>query len=246
MQVLVDLLGLLGQLGAVLGVARRDVVERRRDARAAGVAGEVAAVGRVVAEVVEVLDVVVRHRVLVVAVGPPWRRVAGRIDALPQHRLLGHLHRVLVEAEVDAALEVVAKAVEGADRRDQLGRVVRRELHAERAEQDPVAVAVVEQRRVAVVERVRVAEGAPREGVAAVGEPELVAHEPRLAVGRGGEHVAGAGGEEPGRHPDRHALAALPPAVGVREDARRGGLDGGRLGVHVDAGARPAAPGSRR
>ena len=62
-QVVDDLVRDLRLAGLVHGVARGRVVERRRHARAAGVAVEVAAVERVVAVVVEVLHVEVRDRV---------------------------------------------------------------------------------------------------------------------------------------------------------------------------------------
>ena len=75
---------LQSQVAQVLLIGRlrgRHEVERRVDARATGVADEVAPVERIVAEVVEVLDVVVGGRELGVRIGGGRREVLGRIDA---------------------------------------------------------------------------------------------------------------------------------------------------------------------
>ena len=92
----------------VLGVARRRIVERRRDAGAAGVAEEVAAVVRVVAVVVEVLHVEVRDRVRLRAVERLRRVVRRRVGAVDDLRLARRRHGVLAEGEEDAARHRVA------------------------------------------------------------------------------------------------------------------------------------------
>lgn len=75
---------------------------------------------------------------------------------------------------------------------DQRARVVRGALQAEGPEEDAVAVAVVEERRGEVVERVRIAEGAARVGPAALRHRMVAADQPDLAVERRGEDVAAA------------------------------------------------------
>ena len=65
--------------------------------------------------------------------------------------------------------------------------VLGRELDAERREHDPVAVAVVEERRGLVVERVRVAEDPPRERIGALCDRVVAADHPELAVGGAGK-----------------------------------------------------------
>ena len=96
-----DLVGQRGQVLAVVRLAARHVVERRVDARAAGVAGEVAAVERVVAVVVQVLHVVRGDRHLLRPVGRLGRVVLRRVGPGVELGPLD-LDAVLLERVVDA------------------------------------------------------------------------------------------------------------------------------------------------
>ena len=235
MQVVGDLRGDVGEASLVDGVAGGHVVERRAHARAPGVADEVAAVGGIVAEVVEVLEVGGRDGHLVAAVGRRRRCVERRVGAGRERRRL-HLDAVLLEREVEAADGVVVELVEDPDRRQQRGRVPARGLDAERRQHDAVAVAVVEQWLRLVVERVRVAEHPPRVGVGAGGQRVVGPDQPHLAVGRRGEDVAAAGGDAAARDQDPLALVALPVAVGVGQVGRGCGLGDHDVGVGIEPG----------
>ena len=216
-------------------LALRDVVERRRDARTAGVPGEVAAVERVVAVVVEVLDVEVRDAVGAAAVEGSRRRVEGRVDPRREHRLLRGVDPVLVEREVDAADDRRAERVEDPGGRQQGEVVPRGRLDAERPEQDAIAVAVVDEPRL-VVERVRVAEGAAGVGIAALCDGRVAADEPDLAVRGRGEDVPAARHERAGGDTPAHTLAALPVPARSLEVVGRARVERRRDNVDVEHG----------
>jgi hypothetical protein len=234
-QVADDLVGDAAQVRLIRLGAGRHVVERRVDAGAAAVADEVAAVERVVAEVVEVLDVVGGDAVLAAAVEGGRRRVAGGVHPGAERQLLLDHDLILVEGDVDAADRRVGQGVEGARGRQQDRVVVAGRLDAQAAGEDAVAVAVVEQLRRPVVERVRVAEDAPRVGVGPLGNGVVAADEPDLGVGRAGEDIAPIDDDAAGRQARPRALAPLPVAVGRRQVVGRVRVEGGHLGVEIDA-----------
>ena len=236
MQVGNDLLGDVAEVRLVRRDARRDVVEGRVHAGAPCVAHEVAPVERVVAEVVEVLDIVGGDAEPLVAVERLWRSVRRRIDPRVQLQLLLDHHLVLGEREVHATDRRVRDRVEGPRRRQQCRVVAGHRLDPQAAEDDPVAVAVVERRGV-VVQRVRVTERPPGQRVGALRDLAVGARHPHLGVGGAREHVPAVDHDAVGRDLGAHALVPLPVAVRVGEDVRRVGLERRDLVVRVHAGA---------
>ena len=220
-QVVGDLRRERAEVLVVGGLALRDVIEGRRDARTAGVPGEVAAVERVVAEVVEVLDVEVRDAVGAAAVEGSRRRVEGRVDPRREHRLLRGVDPVLVEREVDAADDRRAERVEDPGGRQQGEVVPRGRLDTERPEQDAIAVPVVDEPRL-VVERVRVAEGAAGVGIAALcdGRSRRGRARPRCPRSRRRRPGRPSRGRRRG-HARAYPLGA--PSTGPRPRGRRAG-----------------------
>ena len=230
-----DDLSLLAEPGLVRLGRRGNVVERRADPWAAGVAGEVAPVERIVAIVVQVLHVERGDRELLVAVRCHRGCVRRRIRARGEGRRLD-LDSVLVEGEVEPAHRVGGEGVEHPGRRQQDGVVIRQCLQPEAAQHDPVPVAVVERLARVVVQRVRVTEDAAGVRVGAVQQWIVHIDQPDLGVGRGREDVPAAGRAAAGADPHPGALVPLPVPVGVGQVGRRqrrGHLD---LGGDVETG----------
>jgi hypothetical protein len=90
------------------------------------------------------------------------------------------LHPVLLKGEVQAAHRVRDQRVEHSCRREQDGTVVGRRFHPEGPEHDPLAVSIIEQRSRLVVQRVRVAEHAPRVRVGTVQQRVVHVDQPDL------------------------------------------------------------------
>jgi len=127
------------------------------------------------------------------------RVVLSRIVAWGEKGLLPDHDLVLVEGEVDPAGQGVGHGVIGAGGGEKDSVVVSGGLDAQAAQDDAVAVAVVEQSRV-VVERVRVAEGAAGIGVFPTGDGAVAARQPDLTIGRAGEDIPPVDGDALLRH----------------------------------------------